>query len=163
MNEDPPSSKVETLLNARRMNFDGVAHEFRLLHDRVALLVTRDAMYAAVYATVYYVGTKSGTSPLIIHGVLAAIGAIGLFSVLKIAPGVREALVAINQYIANDCHIEEKLRRARKELLDDISLGRDYDSLGKVPVHEASVRFYRLLVPELFAFWVVLLALAAFM
>jgi hypothetical protein len=159
-----PEREAEAL-RSYKWNFDGLIHEFNLLHTRTGHYINIGWMMLAGYIAVFGVTLANSGSRLlrpIACGFLIALAVSGLVSAVTSVSGVSQALMAIKRYIQNQGHIERELGKDHT-FLTDVSLGRQPDPLGNYKEHESSLRFHRLLPWYLMVFWCVLLIFAVWL
>jgi hypothetical protein len=152
----------EESLKYYKWNFDGILHEFNLLHNRAGHYINVNWMLIAVYMPVFGVTlTNLGNRQLRYFAcpLLTLIAILGLMSAFYSIEGIRQAVKAIKRYIQNQDKIEQNLGRDNT-FISAISLGRIPDSTGDYKEHNKSLRFHRALPKILIALWSTLLCFA---
>ena len=159
-----PEREAEAL-RSYKWNFDGLVHEFNLLHTRAGHYININWMMLAGYLAVFGVTlANSGVATLrpIACAFLCVVTITGFVSAITSVSGIGQAISAVKRYIQNQGQIERELGKEHA-FLSDVSLGRQPDPLGNYKEHESSLRFHRVLPYLLIFFWLTLLGFAVWL
>ena len=137
-----------------KRDFEGIIHEFNLLHNRSNHLLSVEWMLTAFYVAVLAVTlTKIEITAISVFGFFfcVVICAFGFFVARDISSAFKEADRAITTYIRKQCKIEEE--SPNNFVIQSTSLKRKAHTDGTFEEHENSMRFHRHLPSIFMVFW----------
>ena len=134
-------------LQSYKWNYDGIVHEFNLLHTRVGHLIIVTGIFIATYMPVFTItlaNLENKSLRIFACLYLGLVALLGLATSISSISGIRQAIYAIKRYLKNQSDIEKELGKDHP-FLNDVSLGRTPNSLGDYNEHEVSLRFHQVL------------------
>lgn len=141
-----------------KWNFDGVTHEFNLLHTRTWQCINSNWLLVALYVPVLVFTLGNIHNQLLkyfTYPVLALAAIAGVVVSATTISGITQAITAIKRYLQNQRDIHEQMGNDSR-FVRYVTLGRKPDTVGNYPEHESSLRFHRVLPWFLISFWILL-------